>query len=880
MTDLTRTSRLVRLIAALSLLSAGGAAAEGLRLVDDFERPDSLYHGHAWETLNPGYWKLEKGALRRRLQNVGNRNPITSFPWHWSSGGKKVEPRSGNRTPDLPPGMIWRRDWQLRGNYTVQATFTVRNLAPEGRGEKDGFLGVCFGGESLYESRDFRRARDGAGSWMALWHKDGRFGVHDHGKAGRPVRRDAAEEAPAFAPDDRLEIEVEVSGSDAETATVTARLRHPRGVKVVIYEKVDRRLYTDGYFGLVAHGSLDFEVDRVEIKPLENEPLELRLNDLHVAYPLGDTLRLRGGRWVVKFVALFRSPGEKVEVRVADAPAPEAGWQDVPVAGSASIVDNEWRRYTSVIDVTLPVSPAAKTLYYTVWKDGVDVTADPRPAEPERGYLGRKTYVGRLPQLRAPYRVSTLGGHAIHGGGTTLPRSGTYQENWIHGQPTENAYRHFEEYDFQIVNWDDDVWYLELLFPPPSTDDAYKIITLTIANPTTRWQMMRHWNVINPGDHDYGMDDVKGPEQILVRQHDDLGQDSEYMRRNFDINHHLVEGREERIGDRNPKDWRLWRMPDRDFALIVLESRLWRSSQDTDIWVKGGWGHKSALYDRRDPTRTLLGEEQFAWLQEVIRTEVSPLILLTGVNCMHPVFAGRLVDPETQQRFHQEDRVAADYAGWCTAGTDRLLELLGSRPGLLSVYGDIHLACVVENKKHRVIESSCGPIGRGGSRTLKKDWAPDMKDYDGRDVRIHALYHARYQTPDLEPREGPPHWNFLEGEFDPRGDDPLMTLKIRNIIDPPSAPHRGGGHISRRASTTGRKPRCALPPLAALPNADVHFRTLAGRPIRGVRSLANGKVPVTTLTDVAPGTRLLMTSTDGTRADARIVTTRELPSER
>ena len=73
--------------------------------------------------------------------------------------------------------------------------------------------------------------------------------------------------------------------------------------------------------------------------------------------------------------------------------------------------------------------------------------------------------------------------------------------------------------------WEDDVWYMELLLYPPSADDAYKIVTTTLCGPTTRWQMMRHWNTINPGDHDYGMDDVKGPEQIAIRTHEDLGQD-------------------------------------------------------------------------------------------------------------------------------------------------------------------------------------------------------------------------------------------------------------------------------------------------------------------------------------------------------------------
>ena len=43
--------------------------------------------------------------------------------------------------------------------------------------------------------------------------------------------------------------------------------------------------------------------------------------------------------------------------------------------------------------------------------------------------------------------------------------------------------------------WEDDVWYLELVLYTTSTDDAYKIITTTLGNPITRWQMMRHWNV-------------------------------------------------------------------------------------------------------------------------------------------------------------------------------------------------------------------------------------------------------------------------------------------------------------------------------------------------------------------------------------------------
>ncbi|MFQ5809400.1 MAG: hypothetical protein ACE5JM_07265, partial [Armatimonadota bacterium] len=236
--------RLPGVLVAVSLSGAAGWAQE-FALIDDFDRPDTLYHGHHWETLNPGYWKIQDNALRRRLQNVGNRNPITSFPFHWSSGGKEIEPRPGDRTPNLPMGMIWRRDWTLTGNYTVRATFTVRDLSPEGRGEQDGYMGVCFGGESLYESRNFRGGRPGAGSWMALWHKDGTFGLYDHASGGKALGEAAPIAGPQLKPGDEVQIEVEVGGDAA--AAVTARVRHGSGVETVTVSDVDRALYTDGY---------------------------------------------------------------------------------------------------------------------------------------------------------------------------------------------------------------------------------------------------------------------------------------------------------------------------------------------------------------------------------------------------------------------------------------------------------------------------------------------------------------------------------------------------------------------------------------------------------------------------------------------------------
>ncbi len=844
--------------------------------VDDFERPDSNYLGHGWESLSPGYWKLEDNALRRRLKNLGNRNPITSFPWHWSQGGKEIEDRKTEWLPNLPVGMIWRRDLDLSGNYKLKAHVTLRDLNPKGRGEPTGYFGLCFGGESLFETREYRGAPKGASSWMALWEKDGSFKLSEHGHLGNALEGTESVNTPVFNSGEQVQVNVEVYGESEDTASVTVSLEHDGQYYTVTKEHVSRKLYTDGYVGFAAYGTLDFEVNRLEIDPGDNIASPVHINELHVAYPLGDTLKEAKGEWVCKFISLFRSDGKEAAIRISDSMNPKGGWKRVPVTGKAAIIDNEWRRFTSVIDAVLPGNPAEKTFYYTVWKDGEDVTLDPRSAPTEDGYLGLKQYVGRLPQLSAPYKVATLSCHALHHNGSTLPDVGTYQRNWIHGQPIEGAYEHFEDFDLQVLNWEDDVWYLELIQAPPSTDDAFKMITLSIANPTSRWQMMRHWNVINPGDHDYGMDDVKGPEQILVRTFDDLGQDPLYMQRNFSINHHLVQGTENWIGTENPKDWRQWKMPNGDFSMLILESRLWRSSQDTNIWGKQGWGHRKALYDRRDVTRTLLGEEQFAWFQEVIRTDTSPLIMMTGINCMFPVFTGQIYDEELQDKFGQEDRVAADYSGWVTAGVDRVVEVMGSRPGILSVYGDIHLASVVENKLHRVIEASCGPIGRNyGGRGFIRGFGREMVDLDGREVTLHALYSGKAKNPDLviPAADEPQTWNFLETVFDPRLEDPLMTVRIRNIIDSPNDAPRGGGQFDRVASATARLAESSLPKVKTLPHADVHLRFPDGRPILGTRSTSEGGLPICGLPDIPEGTTVILTAVAGAKIDSQLLTT-------
>ena len=315
-------------------------------------------------------------------------------------------------------------------------------------------------------------------------------------------------------------------------------------------------------------------------------------------------------------------------------------------------------------------------------------------------------------------------------------------------------------------------------------------------------------------------------------------------------------------------------MPDGDFSVIIVDSRMWRTSQDTKIWDDEGWGHKENVYDRTDPTRALLGEEQFAWLQETIRTDTSPLICLSGINALHTVWAGWKKDPQTQLRWNQRDRVAADYAGWVKAGADRVLELLGSRDGIVTVYGDVHLGCIMKNLEQRVYECCFGAIGRYGARAVKKGFGPRMTDYDGRPVAILSLYHDKYNTPDLRPRPKRPfNWSFLEMNFEPRGKEPTIGLRLRDLTDPPTRQARGGGFVEEHASNTGRAHTCKLPAVKTIADAGVRFAYLDGRPIRGTRSLSDGTVPVRGLVDVEPNTKVVMTACDGKTIDARMLTT-------
>lgn len=859
-----------------------------------------------WEGLNQGYWRQNGESIRRRMRAYGDRARDTGFPYHYESQANPEGLMPTEYDPSLPLGIMWNRHWKLSPNYSLSAKVTVHTLSSIVEGADDpnwamyqsgfGLFGISFGGQSQFES--FFPSKDA--SPLFLVKENGEFGFYKHTSSDLESLATASiAGSSGLQPGDKIEIVLTV-----QPGTVSSILTINGTKETSVSVELDKASLS-GYYGIAARGLLDVSIDSLELEPFENKPIFAPLNDCHVCYALGDTLEETPAGWKVRFVALFRTSGDIAEIRVSDLENPELGWSNVPIAGSAKIISNEFRCNTAIIDVTLPRNPAETTLYYVIGKDGVDVTKDPRlgtdSVGPGTGLVGDVPssggYIGRLPRLKAPYRLAGLSCHAIntasytsltdelHGrcGGRIVGQPDVKAGNcsidkplFVHDQPCRNAFAHIEEFDYQIMLWEDDIWYLELLLYPPSTEDAYKIITTSIAGPTTRWQMMRHWNVLNPGDHDHGMDDVKGPEQILIRNRDDLGQDPDYMVRNFQIVSHLMTGKEDPSGKDNPKRWRKWKMPDRDFSLLIADSRLWRTSQDTAIWDDEGWDVSKELYSRTDPTRVLLGEEQFSWLSQQLKTDSSSLICVTGINVLHTIWGGHGGN-DWLNEIIDRDRVSADYAGWVKAGADRILDLISARPGVVTVYGDVHAGSIVRNKDLNVFECSFGPIGRWGGRSLIEGFGRDMLDADGRPVECICLYHHEFEDPDLAPASSRQYWNILEAVFDPMPDDAQIELRIRNIMDTPSTPPRGGGDVAAVASSTGRQPSSRLPEeFTTLPNSDVLILTPEGVPIQGARTNASGKLKLRNLIGPRPSDEVLILANDGEHSRSSFLTLREV----
>ncbi|MEO0415839.1 MAG: hypothetical protein AAF226_12910, partial [Verrucomicrobiota bacterium] len=395
--------------------------------VDSFDRADSLFHGAGWETQNPGYWQIKNKALRRRLKNVGERARRTGFPFHSSKGSnpKGDGKMKTDYDPSLPAGILWRRDWKMNGSFSIQASGIYRGGRPTDVPENDdptwkmfgpgyGMFGLAFGGKALFEGFTKNNHPLTVG-----WHDDHSFRIG----AGKSVGlKPAKVEGPDLKEGDAFTIEVQVACT--ENQALVRGVMNANGQSYTLPEVTIKRWSSQGYVGVVGRGLIDFEFSEFGVSAVESNQQDVGHCECLSCWSIGDSLEEVDGKWQVKFMSLFASDGEKAEIRVANKENPEGGWDAVPVAGSALIVNHEWRRNTSVITATLPMNPAEADLFYTIWKDGVNVTSDPRigtsACGPGSGFVGdvpaQGGYVGRLPQLVAPYKMAGLSCHAITGG--------------------------------------------------------------------------------------------------------------------------------------------------------------------------------------------------------------------------------------------------------------------------------------------------------------------------------------------------------------------------------------------------------------------------------------------------------------------------------
>ena len=876
-----------------------------IRVLDAFDRPNSTYIGNDWETLNPGFWKIKNGVLRRELPQGDAKKVIDWFPWH----ARHMEHSSSIRSedPSLPFGMLWRRDWQLSGNYLVQLDFTIHSLpdwdTSSGRNrDKPGYaaVGICFGSVCHFESgsgsqsqqASFTRSMSQGQSstatdtaWMLLLTDQGEFALYSHAIDDLIPFSDRA--FVNFGDNDfpvTCSMGLFIWGDDSQYANITGFLSCNESIYTINVPSVNRIKFTNGYIGIASRGLLNVDFDQIAIDPGTNFQLHAPVAELYTCYPLGDTLRLENDGWHCTFVALCRTTGKTISIKVARTEDPYESWDNVPVAGLAPLVSNEFRVNTALIDVILPFDPSQQAMYFTVWKDGSNVTSDPRISTHSvgsgTGYQGQVpldgNYVGRLPILKKPYRICGLSSHPVHDEIGNLHDGNRFEPWYIHDQPTPQAFQHFERYNFQILLWEDGVWHLSSPTLPRTLEDAFKTIQITLGGPTTRWQMMRHWNVLNPGDLEYGLIDNQGPEQFVVRTEQQLGHDITYPQRNFQITQHLCRGVANPNPTENPYTWRKWRLPERDLSIYIMDARLWRSSQETRLWDDEGWGHIENVYSRTNPIRVLLGEEQYSWMSQQLKTDASAQICVTGLNALHSIWSSSKDLDEKDGTHTSDNRSSAGHASWAKESVDRIMDLLGGREGILSLYGGTGNACILYNQQQRFFEACFGPISNSTYNLIKEGLGPLMKDYDSRSIELRAYCGPEYESLSLVPRDNPEYWNFLEIECVPESGAGSMKLSIRYTQDLPNSPTRGGQDVQIDPSETGRIPSSELPEILLIPNADVQVSHITGEPIRGTRTGPDGTISNIKLVDVDTDINVLLVAYTSSQTASTIIRTKPI----
>ena len=111
-------------------------------------------------------------------------------------------------------------------------------------------------------------------------------------------------------------------------------------------------------------------------------------------------------------------------------------------------------------------------------------------------------------------------------------------------------------------------------------------------------------------------------------------------------------------------------MPDQDFTLVTVDSRLWRSTPEKRLWRDNQWADNTDVFDRHSPLRTILGEEQFAWLQQIIQTDSSQVICVSGINVLNTIYNQLLgPPPHGEEDFRVFENNCFDFAGWRSVPT-------------------------------------------------------------------------------------------------------------------------------------------------------------------------------------------------------------------
>ena len=82
----------------------------------------------------------------------------------------------------------------------------------------------------------------------------------------------------------------------------------------VVLGEVSRATALEGYFGLLARGDVDFEVNEVRLFPGRNRPEAVALSNLVVAMPMGHTLRKPDGTEIPAFYRARIDPASRKTV--------------------------------------------------------------------------------------------------------------------------------------------------------------------------------------------------------------------------------------------------------------------------------------------------------------------------------------------------------------------------------------------------------------------------------------------------------------------------------------------------------------------------------------------------------------------------------------